>query len=230
MLPEDPWATLCIIDHSHNLCNLLKCCIHWEYPVKKHVTIDQSLSPSGAVMWLGREAWCCGGCGGCGPLQAVVYIREEDGWGRRGGGGQKRGRSRTPSCQDAPGQSSTDEKKKKHQLSVHIRRVMHNCITKLSILPPMTDRINSSFSFSKLVTHVVCVNKSNKVTYEWISKTPSVFLSSWIYETWISWGLSNFPGCLHGKIVWRKFFLKLLHVFTEHLNLFNKAFYPSSVD
>lgn len=121
-------------------------------------------------------------------------------------------------------------KNKKHQLSVHIRRVMHNCITKLSILPPMTDRINSSFSFSKLVTHVVCVNKSNKVTYEWISKTPSVFLSSWIYETWTSWGLSNFPGGLHGKIVWRKFFLKLLHVFTEHLNLFNKAFYPSSVD
>lgn len=87
--------------------------------------------------------------------------------GRWEGGGGGGGGCPKQSCQKSPGQSG---EKKTDQLSVHVRRLLHNCITSPSTLPPATDCISSIFFYMSHMLCVLTVACDNKVTHEWMNQ------------------------------------------------------------
>lgn len=87
--------------------------------------------------------------------------------GRRERGKSRSGRVSKAELSEIPGSELNG--KKKDQLSIRVQRVLHNCITKPSIVPPVTDCISSIFFFLLHLSHMLCVLTvacDNKVTHE----------------------------------------------------------------
>lgn len=137
--------------------------------------------------------------------------------GRRERGKSRRGRVSKAELSEIPG--SELHGKKKDQLSFRVQRVLHNCITKPSIVPPVTDCISSIFFFLLHLSHMLCVLTvacDNKVTHEWISTATAcfrpIYFKSFVKFSWKPARLDHL----------QEVFFRPWHVLTEHLNLFSK--------